>query len=100
MTVLDNVKVGLHNHHPYSTLTGILRFPKYHKVEKEMNEKAMEILKKLTAEENIPKKYYHAVFDTEVAGIPCIISKTGYTGEDGVELYLTSENAEKMWDAL
>ena len=35
MTVLDNVKVGLHNHHPYSTLTGILRFPKYHKVEKE-----------------------------------------------------------------
>ena len=45
MTVLDNVKVGLHNHHPYSTLTGILRFPKYHKVEKEMNEKAMEILK-------------------------------------------------------
>ena len=59
--------------------------------------KAMEILKKLTAEENIPKKYYHAVFDTEVAGIPCIISKTGYTGE---ELYLASENAEKMWDAL
>ena len=62
--------------------------------------KAMDILKKLTAEENIPKKYYHAVFDTEVAGIPCIISKTGYTGEDGVELYLASENAEKMWDAL
>ena len=62
--------------------------------------KAMEILKKLTAEENIPKKYYHAVFDTEVAGIPCIISKTGYTGEDGVELYLDSSNAEKMWDAL
>ena len=62
--------------------------------------KAMKILKKLTAEENIPKKYYHAVFDTEVAGIPCIISKTGYTGEDGVELYLASENAEKMWDAL
>ena len=45
MTVLDNVKVGLHNHHSYSTLTGILRLPKYHKVEKEMNEKAMEILK-------------------------------------------------------
>ena len=62
--------------------------------------KAMEILKKLTAEENIPKKYYHAVFDTEVVGIPCIISKTGYTGEDGVELYLASENAEKMWDTL
>ena len=45
MPVLDNVKVGLHNHHSYSTLTRILRLPKYHKVEKEMNEKAMEILK-------------------------------------------------------
>ena len=45
MPVLDNVKVGLHNQHSYSTLTGILRLPKYHKVEKEMNEKAMEILK-------------------------------------------------------
>ncbi len=44
-SVLDNVKVGLHNHHTYSTLTGILRFPKYFKVEAEMNEKAMELLK-------------------------------------------------------
>lgn len=62
--------------------------------------KAMEILRKVTAEENIPKKYYHAVFDTEAAGIPCIISKTGYTGEDGVELYLDSSRAEEMWDKL
>jgi len=45
MPVLDNVKVGLHNHYTYSTLTGILRLPKYFRVEKEMNEKAMEILK-------------------------------------------------------
>ena len=40
--------------------------------------KAMEILRKLTTEESIPKKYYHAVFDGEVAGIPCIVSKTIY----------------------
>ena len=45
MTVLDNVKAGLHNHYKYSTLTGILRLPKYFKVEKEMNARAMEILK-------------------------------------------------------
>jgi branched-chain amino acid transport system ATP-binding protein len=45
MPVLDNVKVGLHNHYSYSTLTGILRLPKYYKVEKEMDERAMEILK-------------------------------------------------------
>ena len=43
--MLDNVKVGLHNHHKYSTLTGILRLPRYYKVEKEMNERAMELLK-------------------------------------------------------
>ena len=45
LTVLDNVKAGLHNNHPYSTLEGILRLPKYRKVEKEMDEKAMELLK-------------------------------------------------------
>ena len=45
MTVLDNVKVALHNHYKYSVLTGILRLPKYFKTEKLMNEKAMEILK-------------------------------------------------------
>lgn len=62
--------------------------------------KAMEILRKLTTEENIPAKYYHAVFNAEVAGMKCIVSKTGYTGEDGVEIYLASEEAEKMWDTL
>lgn len=45
MPVLDNVKVGLHNQYSYSTLTGILRLPKYFRVEKEMNEKALEILR-------------------------------------------------------
>jgi len=43
-SVLDNVKIGLHNQMSYSTLTGILRLPKYHRVEREMNEKAMELL--------------------------------------------------------
>lgn len=45
LSVLDNVKVGLQNHFRYSTLEGILRLPRYHKVEKEMNERAMELLK-------------------------------------------------------
>ena len=44
-SVIDNVKIGLHNEMKYSTLEGILRLPKYHRVEKEMNEKAMELLK-------------------------------------------------------
>lgn len=45
LSVLDNVKVGLHNHHPYSTIGGISRLPRYFKVEKEMDERAMELLK-------------------------------------------------------
>ena len=45
LSVLDNVKVGLHNHQKYSTLSGILRLPSYYRVEKEMDERAMELLK-------------------------------------------------------
>lgn len=44
LSVLDNVKVGLHNHHKYTTLEGVFRLPKYFKVEKEMDEKSMELL--------------------------------------------------------
>ena len=44
LTVLDNVKVGLHNHYHYSTIEGILRLPKYYKVEKEMDEREAEYL--------------------------------------------------------
>ena len=62
--------------------------------------KAMDILRKLIKEEYIPGKYYHAVFGAEAGGIPCIVSKTGYTGEDGVELYLDSSKAEEMWNLL
>ncbi len=45
LSVLDNVKVGLHNGHSYSTIAGILRLPSYFKTEKVMNERAMELLK-------------------------------------------------------
>ena len=44
LSVLDNVKIGLHNQYPYTTAAGILRLPSYHKQEKAMNEKAMELL--------------------------------------------------------
>ena len=45
LTVLDNVKVGLHNQYHYSTAVSILRLPKYYQIEKAMNERAMELLK-------------------------------------------------------
>lgn len=44
LSVLDNVKVGLHNHYAYSTLSGIFRLPGYHRVERQMDERAMELL--------------------------------------------------------
>jgi len=44
MSVLDNVKVGLHNQQNYGIFSGIFRLPKYFKQEKDMNEKAMKIL--------------------------------------------------------
>lgn len=44
MSVLDNVKVGLHNQIRYSTVAGILKLPSYFKKEKEMNDKAMALL--------------------------------------------------------
>lgn len=45
LSVLDNVKVGLHNDYKYSSIAAILRLPSYFKTEKIMNEKALEILK-------------------------------------------------------
>ena len=45
LSVLDNVKAGLHNHHKYSTVEGIFRLPRYFKIEKEMDEEAMNLLK-------------------------------------------------------
>ena len=45
LSVLDNVKVGLHNQYNYSTIEGILRLPRYFSVEDAMNRHAMALLK-------------------------------------------------------
>lgn len=45
LSVIDNVKVGLHNHLHYNTVEGIFRLPKYRKIEKQMQDEAMELLK-------------------------------------------------------
>ena len=44
LSVLDNVKIGLHEHYTYSLFSSIFRTGAMHKVEKEMDEKAMDIL--------------------------------------------------------
>lgn len=61
---------------------------------------AERILLKLTAEENIPRKNYTALWDRSVGGVNCIVSRTGYTGSDGFELYTAAADTEKLWDLL
>lgn len=58
------------------------------------------ILATLVMEENRPSKYYSFVPQAMVGGVPCLISKTGYTGEDGYELYCAPEHAVILWQSL
>ena len=62
--------------------------------------KAPEILKELVSESDIPKGYYTIVRSVQIDGMECMISRTGYTGELGYELYTANENAEKLWFLL
>lgn len=43
--------------------------------------------------------YYRHV-DTKVAGVQCFLSRTGYTGEDGFEVYVRARDAAPLWDTL
>jgi aminomethyltransferase len=60
---------------------------------------AARILQTLTKTDLSQIKYYHFT-EGEVAGMPMIISRTGYTGEDGFELYHDNRYAEPLWRAL
>lgn len=62
--------------------------------------RSKEILCKLTKEENLPVRYYSFQEEVDVAGIQCLVSRTGYTGEDGYELYCRNEDAAKLWQLL
>ncbi len=60
---------------------------------------ARAILASLTSYDLDSLKYYRFAVD-RVAGMEAIISRTGYTGEDGFELYIDSELAPPMWMAI
>ena len=62
--------------------------------------KAPDILAELLDEEFIPKGYYTVVKSAVIDGMDCIISRTGYTGELGYEIFTKNENAEKLWKTL
>ncbi|MGW0701892.1 glycine cleavage system aminomethyltransferase GcvT [Streptomyces sp. NPDC002867] len=57
------------------------------------------ILASLTDADLDGLKYYAGLPGT-VAGVPALIARTGYTGEDGFELFVEPQHAEKLWQAL
>jgi len=61
--------------------------------------KSVEILEKLTDVDLSEITFYHFAEGT-VAGIETIISRTGYTGEDGFELYCPASEGVKLWNEL
>lgn len=61
--------------------------------------RALELLQQFTKIQLAPIKYYWFT-QGEVDGVKCIIARTGYTGEDGFELYFAPEFAERIWDHL
>ena len=61
--------------------------------------KALEILQRFTDTPLAPIPYY-GFAEGRAAGHPAILSRTGYTGEDGFEVYLPPAGAEPLWNAL
>ena len=58
------------------------------------------VLRALVKEEDIPQKYYTVHFRVEVGGAMCILSRTGYTGEDGFEIFVPPAEAPALWNRL
>jgi aminomethyltransferase len=60
---------------------------------------ALGILTPLTDVRLSEVKYYHFA-EGRVDGVPAIVSRTGYTGEDGFEVYAAADKAEQIWDKI
>ncbi len=61
--------------------------------------RALEILKRLTTVALGTIRYYYFT-SGKVSGVECLIARTGYTGEDGFEIYFAPEHSEKLWNDL
>ncbi|WP_050615744.1 glycine cleavage system aminomethyltransferase GcvT [Bacillus testis] len=63
--------------------------------------KAEENLQKITENTDLKElKFFSFKEDVSVAGVPALVSRTGYTGEDGFEIYCRSKDAVQIWKAL
>lgn len=58
------------------------------------------ILARIAEHKALPERPYTFLPGQDVADIRCIVSRTGYTGEDGLELYVAPEQAQKLWRAV
>lgn len=58
------------------------------------------ILQKLTDTDLSEIPAFYLKKDVDMAGIKCLISRTGYTGEDGFEIYLSNEDAPVLWEKI
>ncbi len=58
------------------------------------------VLQSLTSETVADIGTYHFKSNLDLAGAKCLVSRTGYTGEDGFEVYCSNEDASKIWDAI
>jgi aminomethyltransferase len=61
--------------------------------------RAQEILDPLTAADLDPVGFYRFI-EAEVVGVEAVVSRTGYTGEDGFELYVDADDAAGLWRSL
>ena len=61
---------------------------------------AQKVLQKVTDINLDDVKFFYLEENVDVAGAKCLISRTGYTGEDGFEVYFANEDSEKVWEAL
>lgn len=62
--------------------------------------KAEEILQKITQTKLSDLKFFYCKRDVLIDGVVCLVSRTGYTGEDGFEIYTSNEKIEQLWDKL
>lgn len=61
---------------------------------------AEQVLQRLTAQDLSAIKFFRFAQDVDVAGYPVLISRSGYTGEDGFEIYGKPEAIVALWDKI
>jgi len=61
--------------------------------------RGLDTLQKLTSVQLAPIRYYHFI-DSVVSGTPARIARTGYTGEDGFEIYIAPAEAPRIWQEI